>query len=427
MEDKMKLLRELLPNTITAMATIIAALIVYIQHPENIEAAFSIIVIGSALLFIIIRSLKLSESNLCWYRDLVVIILITIMIICGIIIVVSMANQIPVIDSLTANVGSPQFAGIVITWTTSATDPENDQLLYKFFLNGTSTNNKLEEKTGWISTNTWTWTTSQADVGSNQIEVWVRDRNHAGPMGFDSNEVANFVVMLINQKPKIISLSSEPLDSTETGSVVRWTATATDQDNDQIFYRFFLRGKPVTNWSMDNDWVWGTSESDIGQSLVEVRVREERNAAPEGFDDYRIASFKITGPALSSPTPSTLPTSTRINNVPSEMNKSPVYNQTSGNPPNAGVASILSIKPVHSLERDKLSAGEEIIFSGEAVPNSNVTGYQWRSPQESPNLLGRGHSISHTFKNAGNYEIIFEVFYGNKDNPATNITNILII
>ena len=53
---------------------------------------------------------------------------------------------------------------------------------------------KISEKTGWTSSNTWTWTTTPVDIGLNQVEVWVRDGKHAGPDSYDAIADVEYVV-----------------------------------------------------------------------------------------------------------------------------------------------------------------------------------------------------------------------------------------
>jgi len=115
----------------------------------------------------------------------------------------STGNHTPAIIGLIPNKQSPQVAGETITWTTMASDPENDQLLYKFRMNGA-------DITGWTTLGTWSWNSTEAKVGSNWVEVWLRDGKHAGPEGFDDRKTAGFE---ITQKPIIFDVrSSEELE-----------------------------------------------------------------------------------------------------------------------------------------------------------------------------------------------------------------------
>ena len=93
----------------------------------------------------------------------------------------------PVVNYLTSNETGPQDAGAVITWTANATDPDGDRILYRFFLND-------KPMMDWGTNNTWIWTTNDVDVGSNRIEVQVRDGKHAGPSGLDDVRSAGFTL-----------------------------------------------------------------------------------------------------------------------------------------------------------------------------------------------------------------------------------------
>ena len=102
------------------------------------------------------------------------------------------SNKPPKLISLTADEPSPQEAGAAITWTAEARDPEEDQMLYRFYLND-------EPATKWINEDMWTWTAEDYDSGENQIEVRIRDGKHAGAEGFDSRKVASFEIAEVEQ------------------------------------------------------------------------------------------------------------------------------------------------------------------------------------------------------------------------------------
>ena len=109
-------------------------------------------------------------------------------------------NQPPFINALDPAPSSPQTAGANITWTTDASDPDNDKIYYQYLLNGNPV-------TGWEKHNEWTWPTSEKDIGNNTIEVLVRDKNHAGTSGSDDHRPASFAI-----------LSPEPIYEMQTSS-----------------------------------------------------------------------------------------------------------------------------------------------------------------------------------------------------------------
>ena len=75
------------------------------------------------------------------------------------------------IQSLNPDKPSPQGPGATVVWKVEATSPNNEKMLYDFLLNGPATEGKLLDETGWIADNSWTWNTTDADAGENQIEV----------------------------------------------------------------------------------------------------------------------------------------------------------------------------------------------------------------------------------------------------------------
>jgi len=129
------------------------------------------------------------------------------------------SNKPPKLISLTSDKSSLQNAGAVVTWTAEARDPESDEMLYRFFLNN-------EPETKWTGENEWTWTTTDYDIGENQIEVRVRDGKHTGPDGFDSNKVATFTVNAPETKPTETRTITNPgTANPDSGIVGKWECT----------------------------------------------------------------------------------------------------------------------------------------------------------------------------------------------------------
>ncbi len=99
----------------------------------------------------------------------------------------------------------------------------------------------------------------------------------------------------INIPPVISGLTMDKTSPQEAGTVVLWTANASDPDGDLIQYKFFLNGLPTTNWQLSNQWPWITFE---GEFRIEVRVRDGMHAGPNETDDSRSEIFVINAPAL---------------------------------------------------------------------------------------------------------------------------------
>ena len=88
------------------------------------------------------------------------------------------------LQSLDPDKISPQVAGSVIVWTANTTNPNDEDLVYDFFLKGPATNGEIFEKTGWIAENSWTWNTSEEDKGENQVQVWVKRLGAGAAAGY---------------------------------------------------------------------------------------------------------------------------------------------------------------------------------------------------------------------------------------------------
>jgi parallel beta-helix repeat protein len=220
----------------------------------------------------------------------------------------------PEIIRLASNKTSPQIAGTAVAWKAEAIDPEKDEILYRFFLNGPSTGNVSEPETGWTADNTWTWNTSEADIGEDLVEVRVRDGKHAEEDSFDDRMSASFIVrapalvpppvpVVVNKTPAISSLTPDKSSPLGIGTIITWTSEAIDPDNDPIQYRFFLDDQPQRDWSSNPSWIWTTSTSDVGSHSIDVRVRDGKHASPDGFDDRKEVKFELYAPVPAGPIP----------------------------------------------------------------------------------------------------------------------------
>ena len=198
-------------------------------------------------------------------------------------------NQKPAIASLEPDKAAPQEAGATVTWTAQASDPENDPISYRFILNG-------QPITDWQPQGQWTWTTSNVNVGDNQVEVRIIDGKHAGQDGADDSKSATFTITAPNQKPAIASLEPDKAAPQEAGATVTWTAQASDPENDPISYRFILNGQPVTDWQPQAQWTWTTSNANVGDNQVEVTIIDGKHAGQDSADDSKSATFTITAP-----------------------------------------------------------------------------------------------------------------------------------
>lgn len=132
------------------------------------------------------------------------------------------------IDSLTPNAASPQKPGAAIVWTASATGSE--PLFYDFLLRGPATDGLQTDKTGWIARNSWTWNTTNADAGENQVEVRIK---YASSKDAIASKTGSFTISLTAQSGAAAddsgTASSETVSSGPAQSSDKATATAVDE------------------------------------------------------------------------------------------------------------------------------------------------------------------------------------------------------
>jgi len=112
--------------------------------------------------------------------------------------------------------------GEVVVYYILASDPDGDEILYRFFLNGEPTTDWQSQTDLWgtaskESSNPLDVQIRDAVEGSNQFEVQIRDGKHAGPNGWDDRVYASFNVINVTElsPPKAQSTDESAL-SVET-------------------------------------------------------------------------------------------------------------------------------------------------------------------------------------------------------------------
>lgn len=213
-------------------------------------------------------------------------------------------NKAPINPMLTSDKNEPQPAGTAITWTASATDPDGDELYYRFWIKGPATNGVWEIKRDWSTDNTWTWYTSDADVGDTDISVWILDGHHAPYNKYDLEEKCyGYTITSVNKPPCYGILVPTRTEPQRAGTSIAWVAYAEDPDGDTRYYRFWIKGPGTSNswaikqdWSTDNIWVWHTTAADIGNTDISVWIRDGHHVGTDGYDlEKKVYSYRIRG------------------------------------------------------------------------------------------------------------------------------------
>jgi|GEM_PF-331054 len=223
-------------------------------------------------------------------------------------------NQPPTLKDLHADKSSPMVPGATVVWTANATDPEYDQVQYKFLLNA-------EPVTVWSKFNSWSWTTKGLTPGDYTITVQAKDGKHLPKDSPDSSLNATFTLASPNRIPVLLSLAADPAGPREKGTSITWKAQANDTDGDLIYYRFFLNDREATSWSPTNSWVWDTSSLDPGDYRISVVAKDGKHASGDNFDSSKAGTFTILPPAPTPP-PNRPPTLTSLQPSPASPQSS---------------------------------------------------------------------------------------------------------
>jgi hypothetical protein len=199
------------------------------------------------------------------------------------------SNRPPAIKALVPDRPSPQLPGTAIFWKAEASDEEGDKILYKYLLDG-------QEVRKWSKTNSWSWLSQGLPAGDYQISVLARDGKHASEDSFDSIMNASFSLSHPNQAPVLQELKSDRPSPQGSGGMVTWTASATDPDNDKIYYKFMKNDVDMTDWSSSNSWIWDTSSEKTGDYKIVVLAKDGLHASKDSFDSSLDGTFSLTSP-----------------------------------------------------------------------------------------------------------------------------------
>lgn len=198
----------------------------------------------------------------------------------------AIANHPPVLHSLLPDRPSPQIKGTAIIWRAEAIDPDGDRILYRFLLNGT-------EKRKWSKSSSWSWPTHYLAAGEYTITVQAIDGLHSSSDSYDSSLDATMTILEQNQPPILNELEADPKSPSPLGSLITWTATATDPEGDELSYRFLLDDREVSGWSPSNSWIWNSSGVEAGDHEITVQLRDGYHARQDSFDEEMNSPYTL--------------------------------------------------------------------------------------------------------------------------------------
>ena len=159
-------------------------------------------------------------------------------------------NQPPVISNLIQSPHGPHVEGTLITWTAIASNPNKDALFYKFLLNGPSTGNRYVVQQDWSQKSAWIWNSGHSDIGTNSIQVLVKDAEQESSPYFGNYSITK------NWFGEIIHTNYTKMDISETYPFMACVALNDSIDNAKreimIFTGASEKSIITSNDSIDN-------------------------------------------------------------------------------------------------------------------------------------------------------------------------------
>jgi hypothetical protein len=162
-------------------------------------------------------------------------------------------------------------------------------------------------------------------------DFWVsKNQNQGGAStSSDGQEAASKPAVALgraakaNKNATIESISPDKPGPQSPGSVIVWTAAASNPNNEKMLYKFLLAGpatggiaRDQTGWIEGNSWTWTATEADAGENRIEVQVTRTGSA---GLEDRRTQSYVI---GTSNANPETVAPSAEVSTAPSGISSS---------------------------------------------------------------------------------------------------------
>ena len=105
------------------------------------------------------------------------------------------SNKAPYIVSFGPEVPNPPGIGPNnVRFVTDARDADGDTIYYRYLLNGPDTGGAWKDQSSWIPDKYWLLRKTAYKPGNYQIQVQVRDKNHAGENGYDDSRIASYTI-----------------------------------------------------------------------------------------------------------------------------------------------------------------------------------------------------------------------------------------
>ena len=176
---------------------------------------------------------------------------------------------------LTTSTLFPVAVGTTTTWSADVPDPSVN-IEYEFWVYSAASA-QWSVGQGWSTQKTFTWT--PLVVGSYALQVWARPVGSTIAYG---TYKSTGMLDVVSGPAQMVSLTSNVALPATAGTTVTWTAGATG-GTAPLEYQFWRQDSGiwimVQNYSAANSYAWITTASDVGQHVIQARVRSIGSAS----------------------------------------------------------------------------------------------------------------------------------------------------
>jgi len=188
------------------------------------------------------------------------------------------------------------FAGMTVTFTNIATDPESPPEVLTFSLGaGAATNASVNSTNGGF-----TWATAPAQLGTNEFTVIVTDD---GSPPLSAAQSFTVTVLASNTPPQLAPIADQVI---AVGMTLSLTNTATDTDSPPQVLTFNLGAGAATNASVNPTngvFTWAPTSAQLGTNDFSVIVTDNGSPPLSATQSFAVTVLASNTPPLLAPIP----------------------------------------------------------------------------------------------------------------------------
>lgn len=201
----------------------------------------------------------------------------------------------PTLKEFYTSTQPPYYVNSKISFVAIAYDSINPPIFYQF-----AVENNITRK--WDKSNTWDWIPGKQNIGRNIILVWAANSDNIDNYFMNFRSLTLEINDRYNRSPTIQDFQAIPKDPQEPGTIINLSVSATDENNDRIYYKFFKKMPGDRRWTNVTDyipnpyWIWETRDNDHG--IIELRVDVIDKYHSSISDDSKSIKYALNKPPV---------------------------------------------------------------------------------------------------------------------------------